>query len=127
MARRIIVPSHYLGRIVAGWGISIKTIRVIYNAVATPAATPPVVCLPAWPGKTLVTVCRLMPWKGVDALIRLLPELPDTRLVIAGDGQIRGELSELATRTGVSARVISWATCRTRRSPDTCGTRMRSC
>ena len=106
LARRIIVPSHYLGRIVGDWGISSRRIRVIHNAVATAAATKPVVLLPAWPGKTLITVCRLVPWKGVDALIRLLPELPDTRLVIAGDGDIRGELSDLATRSGVSERVL---------------------
>ncbi len=105
LARRIIVPSHYLGRIVGDWGIASRKIRVIHNAVAA-GGIKPVVLLPAWPGKTLITVCRLVPWKGVDALIRLLTELPDTRLVIAGDGYIRGELSDLATQSGVSERVL---------------------
>jgi glycosyltransferase involved in cell wall biosynthesis len=105
LARRIIVPSHYLGRIVGGWGISDDRIRVVYNAVAVAAAAS-VPVLPPWPGKTLMTVCRLVPWKGVDALIRLLPELPDTRLVIAGDGHMRAELSGLANRTGVDERVL---------------------
>jgi glycosyltransferase involved in cell wall biosynthesis len=105
LARRIIVPSRYLGRIVGGWGIPTSKIRVVYNAVAAGAAES-VPVLPAWPGKTLITVCRLVPWKGVDALIRLLPGLPDTRLVIAGDGQLRGELIELARRAGVGERVL---------------------
>jgi glycosyltransferase involved in cell wall biosynthesis len=107
LARRIIVPSRYLQRIVSGWPVRAEKIRVVYNA------TPPVTerasaaaKLPAWSGKTLLTVCRLVPWKGVDALIRLVAQLPDTRLVIAGDGQIRGELGELATQTGVADRVI---------------------
>lgn len=107
LARRIIVPSRYLQRIVSGWPVRAEKIHVVYNA------TPPVgdgpsaaATLPAWSGKTLLTVCRLVPWKGVDALIRLVAQLPDTRLVIAGDGQVRGELGDLATQTGVADRVI---------------------
>jgi glycosyltransferase involved in cell wall biosynthesis len=107
LARRIIVPSRYLRRIVSGWRIGSEKIEVIYNATPRDAAAPAADrALPAWSGRTLVTVCRLVPWKGVDALIRLLPELPDTRLVIAGDGHIRGDLADLATRSGVAERVL---------------------
>lgn len=106
LARQIIVPSHYLARIVGGWRIPGGKIRVIHNAVTTAAAAKPVIVLPPWPGKTLITVCRLVPWKGVAALIRILPGLPGTRLVIAGDGHLRAELDALADSLRVSNRVL---------------------
>ncbi len=108
-AASIVVPSRYLQRIVEGWQIAPEKIRVIYNAVAkaeTPRADGAPELLPAWRGRTLITVCRLVRWKGVDALIRVLAELPETRLVVAGDGHLRGELEDLARTAGVSDRVI---------------------
>lgn len=107
LAREIIVPSHYLARIVAGWGIRREKIRVIYNAIAKdPPASATPVTLPPWHGRTLVTACRLVHWKGVEPLIEMLPELPDTRLVIVGDGALRADHEALAARCGVAGRVI---------------------
>jgi glycosyltransferase involved in cell wall biosynthesis len=107
LAKEIIVPSGYLRRIVCGWGFPQERVRLVYNSVppASPAQTAPVM-LPAWSGKTLITVCRLVRWKGVDALIRLLPQLPETRLVVAGDGHMRAEFSALASTAGVAERVL---------------------
>src|SRR5205823_8114129 len=48
----------------------------------------------------------LVPWKSVDAVIRLLPELPKTRFVIAGDGYQRAQLEMLAQSAGVADRVL---------------------
>jgi glycosyltransferase involved in cell wall biosynthesis len=104
LAAQTIVPSRYLQRIVEGWGI--EKVRVIYNATSTGSSAAVAARLPEWPGKTLITVCRLVPWKCVDALIRLLPELPTTRLVVAGGGDLRAELEELARTTGVAERVV---------------------
>ncbi len=107
LARKIIVPSAYLRRIVCGWGFPQEKVRVIYNAVPPPgAAQGGAATLPTWGGKTLITVCRLMPWKGVDALIRLLPAVPGTRLVVAGDGPMRAEYAALASACGVAERVL---------------------
>lgn len=108
LARKIIVPSKYLSRIAEGWAIPADRIQTIYNAVPPPATDLPSKPspLPPWPGKTLITVCRLVPWKGVDGLIRLLPKLEGTRLVIAGDGGLRSELASLAQACGVSHRVL---------------------
>jgi glycosyltransferase involved in cell wall biosynthesis len=109
LAAQIIVPSRYLRRVVEGWDIAPEKVRVVYNATENAEPAPreshpkP---LPEWPGRTLVTVGRLVRWKNVDALIRLLPELPGTRLVVAGDGHLRAELEELARTTGVSGRVV---------------------
>jgi glycosyltransferase involved in cell wall biosynthesis len=106
-AKQIIVPSRYLRRIVSGWGIPEKKIRTIFNAVARiDSASGSPASLPTWSGRTLMTACRLVPWKGVDALIRLLPELPQTRLVIAGDGHLRAEFVALVWKIGVADRVV---------------------
>ncbi|PYL98727.1 MAG: hypothetical protein DMF19_13795, partial [Verrucomicrobia bacterium] len=105
LAHEIIVPSQYLRRIVNGWDIPAEKIRVVPNAVAARTRSDSA-SLPSWPGRTLITVCRLVPWKGVDGLIRLLPELPETRLVIAGDGHSRDQLRALTHSTGVESRVL---------------------
>lgn len=105
LAHEIIVPSQYLRRIVTGWGISAEKIRVVPNAIATRLPSDSA-SLPSWSGRTLITVCRLVPWKGVDGLIRLLTELPETRLVIAGDGHSRDQLQALAHSSGVESRVV---------------------
>lgn len=106
LAQRIIVPSRYLSRIISGWGIAREKIEVIRNATVASASAAAAPALPLWTGKTLMTACRLVPWKGVKALIRLLPELPATRLVIAGDGHLRGELEAFARSISVATRVI---------------------
>jgi glycosyltransferase involved in cell wall biosynthesis len=106
LAESIIVPSAYLKRIVCGWKIADEKVQVIRNAVQRSAAKEGAIVLPPWEGKTIITVCRLVPWKGVDAVIRLLPELPETRFVVAGDGHDRRSLEALAQSVGVSARVL---------------------
>jgi phosphatidylinositol alpha-1,6-mannosyltransferase len=63
-------------------------------------------------GHTLLSVTRLIRAdlkKGVDAMLRALPEIlrrcPEARYVIVGDGNHRGELEQLATQMGVAGRV----------------------
>jgi glycosyltransferase involved in cell wall biosynthesis len=106
-AARVIVPSRYLARLVASWGIPESRIAVIYNAASNgrgkPRSAEP---WPEWTGRTLITVCRLVPWKGVSGLIEVLGSLPTTRLVIAGDGGMRADLTEQARRLGVAERVL---------------------
>ena len=55
---------------------------------------------------TIVTAGRLVPWKGFDTLISVMPELPGWRLTIAGEGPDRERLVGLAEKNGVSDRVI---------------------
>jgi glycosyltransferase involved in cell wall biosynthesis len=108
LAAQLIVPSRYLRRIVEGWGLAPEKVRVIYNATtaAAPRDDPGATALPPWWGRTLITVCRLMPWKRVDGLLRVLPELPDTRLIVAGDGHLRRELEAMARSLDVADRVV---------------------
>lgn len=57
-----------------------------------------------------ITVCNLVPEKGVDVLLhafaRLLHELPDAVLEIAGDGPERRRLEALRARLGLGERVV---------------------
>jgi glycosyltransferase involved in cell wall biosynthesis len=103
-AARIIVPSEYFAGIVEGWGISRARIAVIYNGIhlpleeATPADLPPM--------PFVVSVGRLVPWKGFAGLIDLMADLPEWRLVIIGDGPDRERLERRAEASGVRDRVF---------------------
>jgi len=49
-------------------------------------------------------VGRLVPYKGVDVLLRAMPHVPGS-LVLVGDGPLRRDLEGLAVRLGLSGRV----------------------
>ena len=78
--------SRYLAKIVQGWGVHPDKIDVIPNAVE---------CLPPEdlrPEVDLVTVARLVPWKGLLELIDLAT-IQNWSLSIVGDGPMREELA----------------------------------
>ncbi len=87
----VIVPSQYLKQMVMGWGVDEEKIHVVYNALPeqpdlTISQTDAREQL-GWDDRpTMLTVARLHPWKGVDHLITALQDLPDVRLIVAGDG-----------------------------------------
>ncbi len=58
----------------------------------------------------LLSVARLVEWKGQDMLIRALPQIrasiPDAALLIVGDGPHRDELERLAQDVGVAEHVV---------------------
>ena len=93
-ADAVITPSRYLARLVANWGVNEARIHIVYNAVTLPPATP------SNAGSyDLVTVARLVPWKGLADLIEVAGDL-GLRLRIVGDGPLRGELEILAQQRG---------------------------
>ncbi|MFL5540230.1 MAG: glycosyltransferase family 4 protein [Longimicrobiaceae bacterium] len=105
-AARVVVPSAYLRGIVAGWGVPAERTALVYNAVEETLAGPPGEApAPRDPAPTVVTVCRLVPWKGVDGLIRAVAGLSGVRLVVVGDGPQRGALEALAEACGLAGRV----------------------
>jgi len=55
---------------------------------------------------TLLSVGHLIERKGHDIAIRALTELPQTRLIIAGDGEEEGALRQLSAALGVAERVV---------------------
>ena len=56
-------------------------------------------------GPTLLSVGHLIELKGHHLVIEALPQLPDARLLIVGEGEEKANLRELALRFGVSERV----------------------
>lgn len=111
-AGRVIVPSRYLAGIVAGWGVPHERISVVYNAFGPPAVVPSrneARGQLGLSGKIVVSVGRLVPWKGFNVLIAAVAQLnrtvPDVRLVIIGDGSDQARLERLAQEHSVADRV----------------------
>jgi glycosyltransferase involved in cell wall biosynthesis len=78
-----------------------RTVLIPPGVDPAPAAAPFEV-----PGRVVLAVGRLEPYKRVDRLVATVPELPgDVRLVVVGDGPARSDLARLAARLGVSGRV----------------------
>lgn len=101
---RILVPSRYLKTIVAGWGLPAQRIEVIYNGMIQSQPT-----AAAGTGRTaglIVTVARLVSWKGIDHLIHAAAELardrPNVRLLVLGDGPDRVRLEAIAAEVAPS-------------------------
>lgn len=99
-ARRVIVPSEYLKRIVSRWGVDSERITVIPNAEPSvaPGTLPPQ--LADLPRPRIITVARLVPWKGIHglmtAMVRIRATYPDAQLIVVGDGPERAELERYA-------------------------------
>lgn len=108
-ARRVIVPSKYLKNIVATWGVPEERIVVVYNGVQTETEGILPEALGASSHPRIVTVGRLVPWKGIpgliDAVASLREEFPDISLTIVGDGPDRTTL-EAHAYTNLPDRVI---------------------
>lgn len=110
-ANAVITPSCYLADRVHAWRVPADRIRVVRNS-ADPrmhaetgrgrAGEPDSIQGRPW---TVVTVCRLVPWKGVGELIQAVEELPGAYLRVAGDGSLRDELEQEVRRRGVCGRV----------------------
>ncbi len=113
-AGAIIAPSRYFKGIISGWGIPQDKIGVIYNAIEVSEYDPACSKEEARKrlglnGKIMLTVARLTPWKGVDRIIEVLPEIrrqiKEGRLVVVCDGPELGNLQRLAGELGVKGYV----------------------
>ena len=113
-AAQVIVPSRYVQRIVAGWGVPADRLQVIPNGVP-----PPEIPLPDRDaarrelgldgGFVVTSIGRFIPLKRFDRLVtavgRLRDRAPDVRLVLIGSGPAEPALRALAAATGVADRV----------------------
>ncbi len=88
-----------------GWPES--RVSMISNFGELPPALEVEEPLPQFPAdhKVLLTLGRLHPKKAQDTLIKALPLIPAVTLLIAGNGELEGELKQLATDLGVADRV----------------------
>lgn len=103
-ANRVIVPSRYLARWVARWGVPEERIEVVYNALEPMDGIEPVPVPLQTPLKA-VTVGRLVPLKRVDGILEAIAQIPELGLVVVGDGPERARLECRAASLGVSERV----------------------
>jgi glycosyltransferase involved in cell wall biosynthesis len=91
-ADRVVTPSGFLKKIVMGWGVKEGKVRVIYNAGPEIGKIAQVVPRPGLEGDILISAGRLEPWKGMMALVEIIPDLlrenANFRLFIAGDGPL---------------------------------------
>ncbi|MCP4715315.1 MAG: glycosyltransferase family 4 protein, partial [Deltaproteobacteria bacterium] len=104
----VFAPSRYLQNIILGWGLDERKVRVIYNAVeavpvAAPEKHPALQDVPA-DARVIVSIGRLVLWKGFDELIEVMDGIPEAQLFILGDGPRRGGLEELARRQSCRQR-----------------------
>jgi glycosyltransferase involved in cell wall biosynthesis len=100
----VVVPSDYFKGIVKMWGIPEERLQRIYlgmefkDEIVAPSTVPQ--------GKILVSLGRLVPWKGFSMLIDLMSELsPDWQLVIIGDGPDRVKLEEKMKTLNLGGKV----------------------
>lgn len=111
-ADMIIAPSEYLAKIVQGWGIDSKKIKVIYNGVdfepqnITQEEARVKIGVP---GNIILSVGRLVPWKGFKMLIKIMPQLFEInqffRLVIVGSGPEFGILQKMIKNLRLDKKV----------------------
>lgn len=101
-ATLVITPSNYLKKVISTWGINPEKIKVIYNAV-----NPRNVAKITKPKNEiwLVTNARMVSWKGLDTLIKLMPDFwvinENIKLKIIGTGpekeNLEREIKKLKT------------------------------
>jgi glycosyltransferase involved in cell wall biosynthesis len=100
-ARRIVVPSAYLARIAAGWGLDGARLEVVPNPA--PAASE-LVDEPVEQG-LFVFAGRLTAQKDLGTAVAALTRVPGARLALVGDGPEREPLERAAHAAGLDGRV----------------------
>jgi len=109
-ADKVITPSEFLKKIVKGWGVKEEKIFVVYNAGPEIKQITDTVPKTGLDGDILASAGRLEPWKGMVALVEIMPDLlqknPNFRLLIAGDGPLMGNLKSKIQNLNLEDKVI---------------------
>ncbi len=111
-ADSVIVPSHYLADMVKNWGVPEGKIKVIYNGVdfkpleiSKEEARKKI----GIAGNILISIGRLVPWKGFRMLIKIMPRLFEInqffRLIIVGDGPEKKTLESIVKNMHLENKV----------------------
>lgn len=109
----VVVPSKYMVRIVKKWRIDPKKVHLIYNGVEEIKETGNKTVLRGllnFRGKLLISIGRLVPWKGFRELITVMPKLkqrfPNIKLLIIGGGPDLSLLEKKAETLQLSDDII---------------------
>lgn len=95
-AKRVVVPSAYLERIVRSWGVEDRVV-LVHNGVDISVDT----TRPERPSSpVIVTSARLVQWKGISGLIEAVRNEPSWHLFILGEGPARDSLEREARESG---------------------------
>jgi glycosyltransferase involved in cell wall biosynthesis len=102
---RVVVHSRSGAEQLAGFGVPPeRVVRIPHGTFGAP----PVAAIEPPSGRTLLFFGLIRRYKGLDVLVRALPQIPDARLVIAGDPVESVEpVRDLARSLGVADR-IEW-------------------
>jgi glycosyltransferase involved in cell wall biosynthesis len=111
-ALRVIAPSEYLKGVIAKWGVSAEKIVVIHSALyplIVEGSKEELRSQLSYTNPTIVSAGRLVPWKGFQALIRVVATLkvqyPNITLIIAGDGEELSVLQKEVQTLGIESSV----------------------
>ncbi|MEX0651983.1 MAG: glycosyltransferase family 4 protein [Candidatus Paceibacterota bacterium] len=111
-AESVIVPSKYFKGVIENWGVDAKKIQVIYSVaeeIPFQGKKADLRNLLMFKGKIVASAGRLVPWKGFEALIEIVPRLikryPSFKLLIAGDGPEMEKLSTMVSDKKLDAYV----------------------
>lgn len=111
-ADMLVVPSEYMRSIVAAWGFDNTHINVIPNPVSDvgeSAQRDVLRELLGFKGKFIISVGRLVPWKGFAGLIAAMKDVraqfSDVRLCIVGDGPEAETLQQVVHDHGLDETV----------------------
>jgi glycosyltransferase involved in cell wall biosynthesis len=102
LSSHIITPSNYLKKLVVNWGYPENKIDVVYNSIDLPK-------IENFKRKSdkfrLITVCRMVPWKGVDKILEAVARIKDIEFVAVGDGEYLEKYKKLANNLKIDNRV----------------------
>jgi glycosyltransferase involved in cell wall biosynthesis len=108
----VITPSRYLQTLVWGWGVPEKRVHLVYNAVEEfPEALKTRIEVRKELGvseqdKLIITVARLVKWKGIEALIRVVSHFDSSiKLLIVGDGPEKNRLTDVVKVLNLTSRI----------------------
>ncbi len=112
-AFKVIVPSNYLKKILLGWSVAESKIFVVYNSFSPSSVLEDKNEIRreyGINGNIIVSIGRLVPWKGFGSLIEIMPDIlkdyPDAKLLIIGDGSEKKNLNNKILNLSLENEVI---------------------
>ena len=101
-ARGILVPSHYLSKLVQEWGLPASKVTVVPNG--GDGSTSDDRLAPELRPVRVLYVGRLTNWKGVETALLACARAAGATITIAGDGPEQPMLQHLADQIGLGSR-----------------------